>query len=152
MNENPCNCTSSAMDSVWFDCFTLLEKDNLTGCTNKYKINFVSNHLLRKCSEYCPLECDTMYYSIGYSLGSYKWPKVKFRVYFVDSSHTVINQKAKILPIDLVSNMGGILGLFIGISFLSLIEIFEIFIEFFLIYFIDKTNQHNNKITVVNRF
>ena len=30
---------------------------------------------------------------------------------------------------DLVSNIGGILGLFIGVSFLSFIEIFELIFE-----------------------
>jgi hypothetical protein len=33
----------------------------------------------------------------------------------------------------LISNIGGILGLFLGISFLSFVEIFEIFYEILII-------------------
>jgi hypothetical protein len=36
---------------------------------------------------------------------------------------------------NLISNIGGILGLFLGISFLTAIEIFEFLIEIFMIDF-----------------
>jgi hypothetical protein len=40
-----------------------------------------------------------------------------------------------VLLIDLISNIGGILGLFLGVSFLSIIELIELFLEIlFLLY------------------
>ena len=40
-----------------------------------------------------------------------------------------ISQQAKTKPEQLVSNLGGYLGLFVGLSFISLFEIIEIIIE-----------------------
>jgi len=36
--------------------------------------------------------------------------------------------------IDLISNIGGSLGLFVGISFISFLELFEILVEIIFIY------------------
>ena len=55
------------------------------------------------------------------------------RVFYEDLRYTWINQQVKIELFGLVSNVGGILGLFIGFSFVSLMEIFEIIFEFFYI-------------------
>ena len=55
------------------------------------------------------------------------------RVHYNDLKYTFINQEIKIHTFNLISNIGGILGLFLGISFLSFIEIFEIFYEIFII-------------------
>ena len=47
---------------------------------------------------------------------------------FYDSySYTTIQEVAKMDILDLISNIGGTLGLFIGMSFLSFAEVFEIF-------------------------
>jgi hypothetical protein len=47
----------------------------------------------------------------------------------------------KIEPFDLISNIGGILGLFIGCSFVSLFELVEIFLEVYFILFSNKNNK-----------
>ena len=49
-----------------------------------------------------------------------------FTIYFDQMKETVILEEIKTELTDLVSNIGGILGLFTGFSFLSLVEIFEI--------------------------
>jgi hypothetical protein len=41
----------------------------------------------------------------------------------------LISEKAKTEPYNFISNIGGTLGLFLGISFLSFIEILEIIYE-----------------------
>ena len=56
-------------------------------------------------------------------------------VYYEDLRYTWINQQPKIQFIDLISNIGGSLGLFVGISFISFLELFEILIEIIFIYF-----------------
>ena len=56
-------------------------------------------------------------------------------VFYEDLKYTWINQKPKMQFIDLISNIGGSLGLFVGISFISFLELFEILIEIIFIYF-----------------
>ena len=58
---------------------------------------------------------------------------LSLNIYFEQLSYTEISQNAKTELVDLVSNIGGLLGLFIGTSFLSFVEIIEIFIEVFVI-------------------
>ena len=54
---------------------------------------------------------------------------VKVYIYFGDLRYTLISQQPKTILADLVSNVGGTLGLFLGMSFLSFIEIVEIIFE-----------------------
>jgi len=54
-------------------------------------------------------------------------------VYLSSLKYTSIKQQAKMQTIDLISNIGGTLGLFIGVSFVSLFEITEIIIEIIII-------------------
>jgi hypothetical protein len=44
---------------------------------------------------------------------------VSFSVYFTSFKYTRVSQLPKMNVIDLVSNFGGMLGLFTGVSFLS---------------------------------
>ncbi len=44
--------------------------------------------------------------------------RVQFSVYYEKPEYTVIDQIAQMTVFDLISNIGGNLGLFIGISFL----------------------------------
>lgn len=60
---------------------------------------------------------------------------VVFSVYCKDLKYTHISQEAKAEIFNLVSNIGGIMGVFLGISFLSFIELIEIFFELILNYF-----------------
>ena len=56
-------------------------------------------------------------------------------VFYEESKHTLISQQPKIELFGLISNLGGILGLFIGFSFISLLEIIEVLAELFFVYF-----------------
>jgi hypothetical protein len=68
---------------------------------------------------------------------------VVINVYYSDLKYTVLKQIAKMSLIDLISNLGGLLGLFVGISFLTLIEIIEVCFEMIFHYF--KKFFRNNK-------
>ena len=46
----------------------------------------------------------------------------------------MISQQPKVELFGLISNLGGILGLFIGFSFISLLEIIEVLAELAYIY------------------
>jgi len=55
--------------------------------------------------------------------------------YYEDSKYTLISQQPKIELFGLISNLGGILGLFIGFSFISCLELIEILAELIYVYF-----------------
>ena len=55
-------------------------------------------------------------------------------IYFENLVYTMIEESASQTIVSLISNIGGTLGLFMGISLLSLIELLEIITEVFLIY------------------
>ena len=57
------------------------------------------------------------------------------RVYYDDLKYTLIKQQPKIELFDLISNIGGTLGLFLGFSFISLLELFEVVAELVFIRF-----------------
>lgn len=54
-------------------------------------------------------------------------------IYYSDLKYTLIKENKKMILVDLISSIGGTLGLFIGISFLSFLEIFEILFEVVLL-------------------
>jgi hypothetical protein len=86
--------------------------------------------VVENCSQYCPLECDSITYET--SLYSNKLDLenvISFSIYYESLEYTLIDQKSKMNVFDLISNIGGNLGLFIGISFLSLAEFIELLIE-----------------------
>ena len=56
-------------------------------------------------------------------------------IYYNKLSYKFISQNPKTEMFNFISNIGGLLGVFLGISFLSFIEIFEIIYEIFLILF-----------------
>ena len=139
--DNPCNCTNTKLGSVWYDCWSHL---NLTGddrwnCIYNYKLNFFKETLLDKCKEYCPLECESVSYSIVQDSILDEGAKFQLRVYFESLKYTSISQIPKTKGFDLVAEIGGILGLFIGLSFVSFFEIAELFIEVLFIFFQKKT-------------
>jgi hypothetical protein len=55
----------------------------------------------------------------------------------------LIQQQPKIELFDLISNVGGALGLFLGFSFISLLELFEVLAE--LIYILNLINKKKVK-------
>ena len=66
---------------------------------------------------------------------------VSFNVFYSILDYTVIDQIPKMSVLDLISNIGGNLGLFISISFLSFAEIIELLVE--IIYIFVYTNRSN---------
>ena len=76
------------------------------------------------------------------SLNDLKQSVYMVSIYFEDLKYTLISQQAKTNLMDLVSSIGGSLGLFLGASFLSLIDIIQILIQILFI-LIDKNRVLN---------
>jgi hypothetical protein len=74
--------------------------------------------------------CDSTFYTHSISLAAYhNDPATSFRVFYSSLKVATISETPKTQLFDLISNIGGIFGLFIGISFVTLFELAEIFIE-----------------------
>ena len=113
------------------------------------------------CSKECPLECETTTFSIegkitksnvkdlnkfqfrdkiakNFNINNLSNETVNknivwFEVNYEDLQYTEISQIPKTTVADLVSSLGGIIGVFMGLSLLSLIEWLQFFLEVFFI-------------------
>jgi hypothetical protein len=146
-------------------CNTTWENDCIR---NQTKI-FDGSSLSPECNEMCPFECKKMIFStihsqlnefsnekaqeyfehkllkpkyeqLNSSLSDVKQSIINLNVFYDRLSFTEITEKPSFTFVDLVSNVGGTFGLFIGISLLSLLEIVELIYEILLIYFKNKDN------------
>ncbi|CAF0780273.1 unnamed protein product, partial [Brachionus calyciflorus] len=61
--------------------------------------------------------------------------------YYIDFQYTKIEEVEKMNWLDFIAGIGGTLGLFIGISFLSLVEIVEVIIEVAFVLFETRHNK-----------
>jgi hypothetical protein len=54
---------------------------------------------------------------------------ISLKVYFNDLSYTNFSEKEKVNIVDLIANIGGTLGLFLGVSVLSFVEVFDLMVN-----------------------
>jgi hypothetical protein len=135
---NPCNCNLDSLDDILYrKCSYNIKKTNLnvSKCTDNFIETFQSSDPFEKCSKYCPLECDSN--KLLVSLNTQELPRTgditkgfdytEFKtyenvsksffsiyVYYEDLDYTLIEQIPKIQIFDLISNVGGLFGLFLG--------------------------------------
>ena len=162
-----CNIQIEELGPVYYKNKTLVENmsDDYLECLTKNVILFKSSsEVLQICD--CPLECDTsgFTYSLSFAQLSkayflnkmkkmnedFKYKNdeylnyisvVSFKIYYMDLKETLIIHDIKTQLADLIANLGGTLGLFLGLSFLSFIEIFEILFQSIII--IHKNKNQN---------
>ena len=118
--------------------------------------NLTRGGLIKECLPECPLECNSIKYDLAYSstkLSEFSLNQlnnissddlVYLNVYYENLEYTDINQVIKIDEWDLISNIGGNLGLFIGFTFLNLVELIEFVIEIVIISVEKKTSSKVN--------
>jgi hypothetical protein len=96
-------------------------------------LRLLKNGITSICGNDCPLECDSIEYETSLSFNKFLTNNsdniVNFNLFYSSLDYTMIDQIGKMDGFDLISNIGGNLGLFIGISFLSFAELIELFIE-----------------------
>ena len=61
--------------------------------------------------------------------------EIRIWIFFADLKETVISEYPKFQPQDLVGNLGGQIGLFLGASFLTLTEFLELLVRVLFICF-----------------
>jgi len=169
LEESDCGCNST-LNEFFKNCIKNSYNNQIINikiekCVSEYLKDFREKLQYEKCSKYCPLECDSMNYiinsfseqisvsgdvsknqkSVFFNLSTYEEAKQSYfgiRIYYNELKYTLISEDPKTEAFNFVSNIGGILGLFLGISFLSFIEIFEILFEIsFIIFKFDKISN-----------
>jgi hypothetical protein len=119
---------------------------------------FFFHNYQNECLIGCPLECESESYAFTVSSLDYpskvfadyiskksgimsrygnrtpsydelKGSLVKLNINFQSLQYTLVEESQKTTWLDLISNIGGTLGLFTGFSFLSLVEVLEIIFE-----------------------
>lgn len=83
------------------------------------------------CEGQCPKECISVRYTSGAT--KYDYEVMKIDLFYMDLSFIEIGQTRQMNGFSLVSELGGALGLFVGITFLSVFQFLEYLIEIFLI-------------------
>ena len=87
-----------------------------------------------ECHDECPFPCRTS--SISYQIENLKLENrndsFQLLIDFDDYKYMLVNQIPKTKITDLAAKLGGILGLFVGLKFLSLIEIIEFILGFMI--------------------
>lgn len=105
-------------------------------CTNDIVHSFL--HFKSECKLQCPQECSsTKFESIisNYLSALDSNDSLVFNIAYSDLSYICISQTPKISAVSVMSNIGGTLGLFIGIRFLSLFELVEYLTELYYVFY-----------------
>jgi hypothetical protein len=117
----------------------LFKIDNLKECKNlsQSDTSQMQNEGQKDCPEKCPAECESVKFSSQVTETELKINNQTYFGFFVsDFSSLKITQIPKTTPFSFISaDIGGALGLFMGISFLNFIEMFEFILDIFLISF-----------------
>jgi hypothetical protein len=141
--------------------------------TNQWS-NYYSNNTFRNNLDMCPLECNSMTYEISASQSDYpsyneylsllnnsalisKFPNgnltsinelkqslYQIYIYFENLEYTKISEQPQNTIWNLISNIGGLFGLFLGLSVLSFIDFFQIILQ--LLFIILEKNKISTKI------
>ncbi len=142
-----CNCTDMLGD--YSECLKYAFSCVVTSINS-----LRPNNIPPKCVETCPEECDFIIYKTYRSyLGlinedafsdmplGLKENLISLNVYYPRLEYTLVNQIAKMSEFDLVSLAGGTLGLFIGFSFFTLVEMIQICLELIVNYLSKKVKK-----------
>jgi hypothetical protein len=162
MKDN-CNCTDPQYESFYDDVDICHDGESWACLSDIYFNFVKGNYSDTFCKQQCPLECiKTRYYfstssnkiNIDYysktidefalkngiinenetlSLEDKSNSIIKFNIYYDSLSYTVTTESAAMDVVALLSNMGGTLGLFLGVSVLTAVELIEIIIQAILI-------------------
>ncbi|CAF0708689.1 unnamed protein product [Brachionus calyciflorus] len=156
-----CACLDGSLPNIFVNETICQDIDSLE-CVADSRMEYFSSQESSSCSQ-CPLECDssnfqmtasssrypTRYYQnylsartnilsrfpTGTSASEITKSTVLLNVFYEDLATTYTNEIPAVTPVSLLGNVGGNLGLFIGISLLTFVEIIEFLIELFFILF-----------------
>ena len=145
IKNNPCNCSNATIGNVWELCWQTVEQSIHSSCTWNFKQDFYHKSIIQECSQYCPIECNSYEFQKEISsVSEFNTNVTRLKMFYRTLKYTLVKEKNKYPLEDLISNIGGILGLFVGISFVNLAELIELVAELFFVFF------ENLKVNTVN--
>jgi hypothetical protein len=132
-----CNCSDRNSIRISSNEYCFEDKDNKC-LVEAYKIfEFKENsYVFNVCLPACPLECtnkDFQFTSSFSQLTPDYRNTANVNIYYESLSYLEMIESEAITITDLISRIGGILGLFLGISFMSFMEFVDMFFKIFLI-------------------
>lgn len=171
-----CKCYDVSIPYWNSDLRACLDLDDFN-CIGKNFAYFFSQNVKTVCSSECPLECDSISYAVSVSYSNYptmaytnylknnslfrsKFSKdanitydmlkrniLAVNIFYESLSYKHILELVKTEFVDLISNIGGTLGLFLGTSFLSFVEVIDMFLQVVIYYYYErKANTKKNEI------
>ena len=117
-----------------YNC-TLINYYSVVGYAYCDQIRSESTEFKAVCDQECPLECPLITYSADLSYSDRKDLPQSIRVQFADISYFETSQTPQMTGFNLMNEVGDALGLFIGISFMSQLELLEFLSEIFLVFY-----------------
>ena len=133
------NCLAKCVEKLALDSYNctmaiLYEKTYLESCYNSKRLNDKVEDVFIEfgniCDKECIKECEDAKYDIYFmSSPFFNNNYLDIHVTYSRFEYMEVSETAKTSIFDLVSFIGGTCGLFLGMSFLSFVEIFEFFIR-----------------------
>ena len=155
---NACKCTD--VESISFmenteNCYT---HEDIECLDEVLGIDSASN-FTRDCLSLCPLECNETWFETYFSFskllmpelfpvqcvnvtsesGAHSCNRLKVNIYYDSLSYSLITETPTHTAISLLSNIGGILSLFLGLSIMSFFEVIGVFIEIAYLFYEEKS-------------
>ena len=137
---NRCNCMdrqSFKISNLHDYCF----KNESIRCLNEaygiYKQR-QNSYVINFCMPSCPLECQSIDFQVTPSFSQLAMNTTsiaKVNIFYESLSYLEISETEAMNAIDLISGIGGIMGLFMGVSFMSAFEFLEMLFKIILILF-----------------
>lgn len=88
-----------------------------------------------KCNLTCDQECDQATFDVSMVQKQHRNASVvRVIAFYSDLNYIEVSQIPKITVADMISSVGGTFGFFLGLSFLSFMEVLEFMIEIFSLY------------------
>ncbi|CAF0707240.1 unnamed protein product [Brachionus calyciflorus] len=139
-------------------------------CYLDFAASFGESKISSECIDKCPEQCQSVKYNLQFSNANFPTPSyadffiaydseinnnlrsfysysnvkestLAVNVYFDDIGYTLVEEKASKTLEQLVADIGGFLGLCIGISILSIAEIFDSILKIILLFFQKKNDS-----------
>lgn len=161
--QESCNCFDVALPYFELNATRPCNDFESLMCGYGIYANFTTSSVATECFSECPLECNSISYNLFTSEAIYpsqfysdfiinnqnntkihnkgftninkiKQSSLVVNIYYSDLSFTSVNEIPSKPLKQFIADLGGSLGLCMGCSILSLIEIIELFIEFFFIW------------------
>jgi amiloride-sensitive sodium channel subunit alpha/amiloride-sensitive sodium channel subunit gamma len=141
-----CSCAEPSYPTLYGTRYCETTSENF--CVLGQYISIYSSGNNIEWTKYCPLECDTLDYTLTTSWSEFPsetmaeifldQPEViasiadsiaYVKIFYSYTGYTLMIETPSQGPIDLLSSLGGTMGLYMGVSFLSFVEVVELLIK-----------------------